>query len=251
MKKKHNGFTLIELLVVMAIIAALIGILLPALSMAQQSAQCTVCLSNLRQLAIMAEAYTVENNGYYPPAYYGIGNPTWALDRNVQTGQYEPGILWMGQTTNLRVLVCPSVNQSPAAGQIVLGYNYNTSYIGHGALEGPGETMMPPAAVTQVSNPVLCALFGDGGYYGGINYFMRAPILLNPVPLGADSVGDGERAAGTQAFRHLGGTNVAYCDGHAASQTQRFTVTQPTPVAVGAGTGFLSADNSAYQTSPP
>ena len=92
---------------------------------------------------------------------------------------------------------------------------------------------------------------GRGGYYNGINYFMRSPVRLNPVPPGADFVSDAERAAGTQAFRHPGGTNVVYCDGHAATQFHRFTVTQPTAVPVGAGTGFLSADNSAYQTNRP
>ncbi len=247
---KRNGFSLIELIVVIVIIAAVIGIMLPTLSLARQSAQSTVCLSNLRQLAIMADAYTSENKGYYPLAYYGGGNLfNWAL--NIQNGQYQPGLLWMGQTTNLKVLICPAVSQTPAPGQICLGYNYNTSYIGHGASEAPGGKMMPPAAVTAVSDPALCALFGDGGYYGGVNYFMRAPVRLNPVPPGADYISDAERAAGTQAFRHLGGTNVVYCDGHAATQFQRFTVTQPTAVPVGAGTGFLSADNSAYQTSPP
>ncbi len=247
---KRKGFSLLELLIVMAIIAVLIAVLLPALAMAQQTAQSTICLNNLRQLGLMADVYTSENKGYYPPAYYGSGNVlNWAF--NVQTGKDAPGILWMGQTTSLEVMVCPAVSQTPAAGQICLGYNYNTSYIGHGALEVPGGKMMPPAAVTAVSTPALCALFGDGGYYNGINYFMRSPVRLNPVPPGADFVSDAERAAGTQAFRHLGGTNVVYCDGHAATQFDRFTVTQPTAIPVGAGTGFLSAGNSAYQTNPP
>ena len=247
-QRSVSAFTLSELLVVIAIIAVLIALLLPALTVARQEANSTVCLSNLRQLGMAAEEYVIVYHGSYPPGYYGLmGNPSWAIKSkwNGQTHQmvYTPGIMWMGQT-NLKVLVCPSVNSTPAAGQIVLGYNYNTSYIGHGS----GEYNPTPATITQVADPSACALFGDGGYYGGINYWMRAPVLLNPVPSNADNILDRERAAGTQAFRHMGATNVVYCDDHAASQTACYTLTVPRPWPVGPQTGFLSADNSAYQT---
>ncbi len=250
MRKHPDGFTLSELLVVIAIIALLIALLLPALATAKQEADSAACLSNLRQLGLAAQEYVIAFHGFYPPGYYGLmGNPSWALAEKTNhiTHQttFSPGILWMGRT-NLNVLVCPQVPVTPATGQIVLGYNYNTSYIGHGA----GEYNPVPATITDISNPAGCALFGDGGFgnYGGINYWMRAPVLLSPVPANADNITDLERAAGTQAFRHLGATNVAYCDGHAASQTACYTKTVPTPEPVGIGTGFLSADNSAYQT---
>lgn len=248
------GFTLIELMVVIAIITLLIALLMPALAMAIAEADATVCISNLHQLGLEAQEYATAYQDFYPPGYYNYGNPSWALDhvRNGQTNQwlYTPGILFMGQT-NLQILVCPMVHQTPATGQIVLGYNYNTSYIGHGAREGPGETMMAPARRTDVANPCTCALFGDGGWTGGIDYWMRAPVLLNPVPGNADSVSDAERASGTQAFRHQGYTNVVYCDGHAASQKHCYRRTEPIPAIVGPGTGFLSADNSAYETNQP
>ena len=64
----RRGFTLIELLVVISIIALLIGILLPVLAGARQSAQRVTCSSNLRQLGIIVSLYTNDNDDLYPPA---------------------------------------------------------------------------------------------------------------------------------------------------------------------------------------
>ncbi len=62
------GFTLIELLVVISIIAILIALLLPALAAARESGRTMLCLSNLRQLGIANDAYTVDNDDYFLPA---------------------------------------------------------------------------------------------------------------------------------------------------------------------------------------
>lgn len=61
----RRAFTLIELLVVVSVIALLIGILLPSLSVARDKAQAVRCQANLRGLANAAVAHTGDHRGAY------------------------------------------------------------------------------------------------------------------------------------------------------------------------------------------
>ena len=64
--KKRQGFTLIELLVVVAIIALLIGILLPSLSRAREVANRTVSASNLSGIYKALYQYSISNDDNFP-----------------------------------------------------------------------------------------------------------------------------------------------------------------------------------------
>jgi prepilin-type N-terminal cleavage/methylation domain-containing protein len=61
-----KGFTLVELLVVIAVIALLMGILLPALNVAREQGRRTACLSNMRQVGLALTLYQADYE-YTPP----------------------------------------------------------------------------------------------------------------------------------------------------------------------------------------
>lgn len=247
---KKSAFTLIELLVVIVIIALLLGILLPTIAKARDYSKSLVCMSNLRQLVSAAHIYAADNSDFYPMAsvqQYSSSSTIsgcWDFITTQSAGQTRvvPGFLWRGDSIS-RVQQCPAYNgKSNWLEDPFTGYNYNSSYIGGSAtvVNGAvlGETLVRSARLTDVKSSATTAVFGDGQYSGGANKFMRSPL---PGPL--DS-GFFARNAGTQGFRHLGRTNAAMADGSTQSIATAVTEVPDQPCAP--DTGFLSADNSAY-----
>jgi len=62
-RSRQQAFTLIELLVVISIIALLVGILVPAVNKARDTAKMTQSKSNLHQVTIAMSNYTADWNG--------------------------------------------------------------------------------------------------------------------------------------------------------------------------------------------
>jgi prepilin-type N-terminal cleavage/methylation domain-containing protein/prepilin-type processing-associated H-X9-DG protein len=251
MRKK--AFTLTELLVVISVISLLMAVLMPALARARQQGKTVLCLGNLRQMMITALMYTNSNNDYFPMATVTEvsgsvrKNCAWDFTTVYDSGRryVEPGLLWQGEMVE-KIHQCPSFKGAANwAGDRYTGYNYNTSYIGGSAAVRDGRavrgTVVMSSKVNEAKKPSECAIFGDGQWADGANKFMRSPFS------GKLDEGFFGRYAGTQGYRHLDKTNVAWGDGSVRTVGDCFAETHPVEKEnIASVTGFLSSDNSAY-----
>ena len=59
MKRQPSGFTLVELLVVITIIGILMGLLIPAVNAARETARKSQCATNMKNLALAGVQHNV------------------------------------------------------------------------------------------------------------------------------------------------------------------------------------------------
>jgi len=99
--RTRSAFTLIELLVVMAIIAILIGLLLPAVQKVREAAARSSCTNNLHQIVLASMNYE-SANGVLPPG--GVISPN---------GSYGTFSAYKGPMSSTLAYILPHMEQSP------------------------------------------------------------------------------------------------------------------------------------------
>ncbi len=147
----RHAFTLVEILVSVAIMAVLIGILLPSLAMVRDTSQKVVCASNLRQTGLGLHMYATDNADLLPPSSFALGNGSaWdtspiqlRIDAGLRGNTGDDRYFWDGlgflyeqsYLSDGRVFFCPShlgentfENQAERfageAGDILANYQY-------------------------------------------------------------------------------------------------------------------------------
>jgi type II secretory pathway pseudopilin PulG len=106
--RKYSDFTLIELLIMIAILSILFSLFLPQLARSKEHAYITVCMNNLRQVAIAFQTYIQDYNGEMPITEYWLDDfePVYSYVKSnaiftcPKTGT-KPGSVWDAEN-NLR-----------------------------------------------------------------------------------------------------------------------------------------------------
>lgn len=213
LSRPKSGFTLIELLVVIAIIAILAAILFPVFAQARAQARKTVCLSNLKQLALGTMMYVQDYDEAFPVRFGSAssGSAPWAES-------IQPYV------KNKQIAACPDMIPEVQRNAFLgtygwMGYGMNT-YLWVNATSATG-----PATLASLPSPAQTAMQADSTFDDFSPRARRRGRVAwantpsgSPYTLPCSTVrtrhgnADGNNLTG-------GGSSVSYADGHVKYHT--------------------------------
>ncbi len=193
MNKNNHAFTLIEIAIVVFVVFAIMGLLLPVLSMIKEKSKQAVCMSNMGQMYKALLQYTIENDGYLPLESNSgsCSGEVWfkAVDRYITTD-----ILPENQTEISIKEKLLLIKQDPVINTVSQDKKDNTKTIKINTQLVQGS--MCNRMIDSISFPSKTVLLFDG--------------RINNTTVASKYDG----SYGSVAQRHSRGANILFMDGH-------------------------------------
>ena len=211
-KERRKGFTLIELLVVIAIIAILAAILFPVFARAREKARAIACISNLKQVGLAFIMYSSDYDEEFVGVWCGYPMNGWPTllypyiknDQLFDCPSRNPDVPWDHESVGPR---SPNVwwyNRGPA-----MGYNTSYGWYDFGSPDpihhGPGRAWHGGVRrISAIEYPSDCLWCADARWYApsSYGYTISDTVQVHSTSPWPD-------------FRHHGGANASFMDGHA------------------------------------
>lgn len=189
----QRAFTLVELLVVIAILSIMVALLSPALKAAREMSKSITCVSRLKNLGAGMFIYAGENEGWFPQnRLTGAASTGFCWD--VQISKYVGVTSGTGSGAYL-TYKGPPVYHCPAGTPI----NWYVARNNYDGVQGQLAVIPNPSRLCLLLDFWIPLTYQENSYGGGV----------------ANNE-ENSRAPGTFGYRHKGGLNICFADGHVA-----------------------------------